>query len=365
MEFLNKYVLSQIDFGTLAILFCLMGVVEGFNKLGYLDLLSNKLVKMAGSFKVLQGILIFVCFFISMFVTNDVALIIIVPFTIQIVGKLVESKTLIKIIVLETIAANLGSMVTPIGNPQNLYLYQHYNLSLSVFVKVIMPYAILSAIVLLILVIFEKTEVEIDSLGVLKDDNNVLQEKNDNNVLQEKIFKKKRNNKVIKTIIYSALFVLSILTVLDVIHYLICFFVVVLCMLICDRTLFKGINYSLLIKFVILFLIVGNLAEIHFISEKLQNIVVGNEFMSGVLLSQCLSNVPTAIMLSKFTDNGTELMLGVDVGGLGTLIASMASMISYDFYAKIEGADKKKYILSFTGYNILFLIAMLALKLIM
>ena len=136
-------------------------------------------------------------------------------------------------------------------------------------------------------------------------------------------------------------------------------------MLICDRTLFKGINYSLLIKFVILFLIVGNLAEIHFIIEKLQNIVVGNEFMSGVLLSQCLSNVPTAIMLSKFTDNGTELMLGVDVGGLGTLIASMASMISYDFYAKIEGADKKKYILSFTGYNILFLIAMLALKLIM
>jgi Na+/H+ antiporter NhaD/arsenite permease-like protein len=112
-------------------------------------------------------------------------------------------------------------------------------------------------------------------------------------------------------------------------------------------------------------LIVGNLAEIPFINSKLKNLVVGNEFISGVILSQCLSNVPTAIMLSKFTSDGTELMLGVDIGGLGTLIASMASMISYDFYVKVEGADKKKYILSFTWYNIAFLIGMLLLKLIL
>lgn len=348
MEFIDKYIISQIDFGTLAILFCLMGVVAGFNKLGYLDLLSNKLVKIAGSFKVLQGTLVFVCFFISMFVTNDVALIIIVPFTIQITAKLVKKEALIKIIVLETIAANMGSMVTPIGNPQNLYLYQYYDLNLSVFAKIIMPYAILSAVLLLVIIMIDKTKVEI--VGI---------EENYNRTVREK-----KIDKVVKTLIYTILFVLSILTVLDVVNYLVCFGAVVLCMLIFDRSLFKEINYSLLIKFIVLFLIVGNLAEISWISGKLEKIVVGNEFMVSVLLSQCLSNVPTAIMLSKFTANGTELMLGVDVAGLGTLIASMASMISYDFYAKTNDADKKRYVLSFTGYNIIFLIAMLILKLV-
>lgn len=351
MEIFCKYVLEQIDFGTLAILFCLMGVVEGFNKLGYLNLLSNKLVSIAGSYKVLMGTLIYVCFFLSMFVTNDVGLIIIVPFTIQIVGKIVESKALIKIIVLETIAANLGCMVTPIGNPQNLYLYQYYDLDLSVFAKVIMPYAILAAVILFVLVMFDKTKVDIKTVKVDDNCNDLL------------LGNKK--GKIIKTVIYSILFVLSILTVLDVIHYAVCFFLVIVCMVLCDRSLFKGINYSLLIKFVILFLIVGNLAEIPIINSKLKTIVVGNEFISGIVLSQFLSNMPTAIMLSKFTKNGTELLLGVDIGGLGTLIASMASMISYDYYVKAEGADKKKYILSFTGYSIIFLLGMLLLKLLL
>lgn len=351
MEIFCKYVLEQIDFGTLAILFCLMGVVEGFNKLGYLNLLSNKLVSIAGSYKVLMGTLIYVCFFLSMFVTNDVGLIIIVPFTIQIVGKIVESKALIKIIVLETIAANLGCMVTPIGNPQNLYLYQYYDLDLSVFVKVIMPYAILAAVILFVLVMFDKTKVDIKTVKVDDNCNDLL------------LGNKK--GKIIKTVIYSILFILSILTVLDVIHYAVCFFLVIVCMVLCDRSLFKGINYSLLIKFVILFLIVGNLAEIPIINSKLKTIVVGNEFISGIVLSQFLSNMPTSIMLSKFTKNGTELLLGVDIGGLGTLIASMASMISYDYYVKAEGADKKKYILSFTGYSIIFLLGMLLLKLLL
>ena len=351
MEFLNKYILEQIDFGTLAILFCLMGVVEGFNKLGYLNLLSNKLVSIAGRYKVLKGTLVFVCFFLSMFVTNDVALIIIVPFTIQIVSKVVECKELIKIIVLETIAANLGSMVTPIGNPQNLYLYQYYDLSLSVFAKVIMPYALLAAVIIFVFVILDRTNVEIKSIKV---EDNCNDSSSDN-----------KKGKVIKTVIYSILFILSILTVLDVIHYAICFLIVVVCMILCDRSLFKGINYGLLIKFIILFLIVGNLAEIPVINAKLKRVVVGNEFISGIILSQFLSNMPTAIMLSKFTKNGTELLLGVDIGGLGTLIASMASMISYDYYIKVESADKKKYILRFTGYSIIFLIGMLLLKLVL
>lgn len=128
--------------------------------------------------------------------------------------------------------------------------------------------------------------------------------------------------------------------------------------------LFKRVDYGLLVKFLILFVLVGNLADIPWISNCLSNVVSGNEFITGVGMSQCLSNVPTAIMLSGFTENGMELLQGVNVGGLGTLIASMASMISFEYYGKAVGADKKRYVVWFSLYNIGFLIVMLFVKML-
>lgn len=346
MEFIQRYIIGQIDFGTLAILFCLMGVVAGFNELGYIDWLAKKLADSAKSVKMLFMALVLVCFFISMLVTNDVALIIMVPFTIQMLHNLGQKKKLIKLIVLETIAANLGSMLTPIGNPQNVYLYQYYQMNLAEFFKAILPYALLSLLLLVIVILLDK-----GSAGVPVE----------MDIEEREVVVK---GKVIKTVIYSVLLVLSILTVLGVVNHLLTFWVVVVAMACCNYRLFRQINYSLLFKFCILFLLVGNVADIEWISSNLQNIVSGNEFFCGILLSQFLSNVPTALMLSQFTEAGTILMLGVNVGGLGTLIASMASMISLEYYKKTIEADTKKYVISFSGYNIIFLIILVILWLL-
>lgn len=343
MELIQRYIIGQIDFGTLAILFCLMGVVAGFNELGYIDWLAKKLADSAGSVKMLFLALVLACYFISMLVTNDVALIIMVPFTIQMLHNLGQNAKLIKIVVLETIAANLGSMLTPIGNPQNVYLYQYYQMNLGEFFETILPYALLSLFLLVLVILFDK-----GSAGVPVE-----------MTVSGHTYEVK--GKVVKTIVYSVLLVLSILTVLGLVSHLVTFLVVVIAMLCCNYHLFRQINYSLLFKFCILFLLVGNVADIGWISQNLQNIVEGNEFVCGVFLSQFLSNVPTAIMLSKFTNAGAVLLLGVNVGGLGTLIASMASMISLEYYKKTTGADTGKYVRVFTSYNMVFLIILVSL----
>ena len=170
--------------------------------------------------------------------------------------------------------------------------------------------------------------------------------------------------KAVKTVIYVLLFVLCVLTVLGKVTFTVTFLSVAVTMLLIDRELLKNINYGLLFKFVCLFLLVGNIAAIPLIREELQSLVAGREFLTGILLSQVISNVPAAVMLSRFTTNGGMLLVAVDVGGLGTLIASMASMISFDFYLKSEGSSKRKYLLQFTGYNLLFLLMMVVVYLL-
>lgn len=346
---LEKYVVSQINFSTLAILFCLMGVVEGLRKLGYIDRVAGHLKKFSDRIKWLESMMIFSCFIFALFLTNDVALIIIVPFTIQILEEIGREDLLIRIIVLETIAANIGGMGTPIGNPQNLYLYQYYDMHLTGFFRQVLPYTGTALILLLLLILGGKRQ---ETQGSVK------------NRSVGHTGKEKAREKVAKTVIYLLLFCLCILTVLGKIAYTVTFLTVALTMLFLDRELLKNINYGLLLKFIGLFLLVGNIAAIPLIREKLQYLVVGREFLTGILLSQVISNVPAAVMLSRFTTNGELLLVAVDVGGLGTLIASMASMISFDYYLKKEGSSKRKYLLQFTVYNLLFLLAMIVVYLL-
>lgn len=340
--------IAKIDFGTLAILFCLMGVVAGFSELGYFDLMAHGLAQKSGNLRLLMLAIVISCFFLSMLVTNDVGLIIMVPFTIQILHSILRSDKLIKVVVLETIAANLGSMLTPIGNPQNVYLYQYYHMSIRTFFTVIAPYALLSFVLLTAIVWLDKDGKK--NITVTK------QHRHSRTI--------GKREKVVKTLCYSIFFVICLLSVMDVLHYLVMLAVVTVGLAVINVRLFRSINYALLGKFVILFVLVGNIADISFIRDNLSSIVSGNEFFMGIGLSQILSNVPTAVMLSKFTSNGTELMLGVDVGGLGTLIASMASMISLEYYGKAQAVKRKKYIRHFTAYNIFFLVCMCGLKLI-
>lgn len=344
-NFLYEYIIAQIDFGTLAVLFCLMAVVAGFHKLGYFDKAAGMLVQRAGNLRLLMMVLVMAAFFVSMLVTNDVGLIIMVPFTIQTLHTIGRNDKLIKVAVLETIAANLGSMLTPIGNPQNVYLYQYYKMKPYEFFCAISPFALVSALLLLLILFMDKdgkTSVEIGKLPV----------------------KAGEIGKCKKTILYLLLFFICLLAVMDIIPYLMMLVLVGVGIAAGDYRLFRKVNYSLLGKFVILFVLVGNVAKIPLIRENLYTLVSGNEFLMGIGLSQILSNVPTAVMLSKFTENGLKLLLGVNIGGLGTLIASMASMITLEYYGKAQAAKKRRYIAVFTGYNLLFLLLLCGLYLV-
>lgn len=339
MNLINQYILSHIDFGTLSILFCLMAVVAGFTELGYMDAMARGLVKRAKNQGMLLLSLTMATFFVSMFVTNDVALIVMVPFTLQILRSIGCNYKLIKVVVIETIAANLGSMLTPIGNPQNVYLFQAYKMSPGEFFGAVWYLALTSAILLVAIILLDRDrKIEV--------------------ILNKEYLEKSealQRNKALFTIIYAVLFVICFLTVLNVLPYYWSLGITVIGISVTNYRLFRQVDYGLLIKFVVLFILVGNLANIPVISRNLDKFVAGNEFFAGIGLSQCLSNVPTAIMLSGFTTDGISLLQGVNVGGLGTLIASMASMISMEAYGKAKGANKKKYVLQFTAYNLLFL----------
>lgn len=332
--------IDYIDFRTLGLLFCLMVVMAGLNNLGIFKFIAEKMLSKVKTTSGLSIILGLLCFFSSMIITNDVALITFVPFTITALKLSNQTNKLIWIVTIETIAANLGSMLTPIGNPQNLYLFTKFNMSIGDFVSTILPYALLSLILIIISCLFT---------GKDKLESQKTEAKNDFSQLHIGI--------------YVVLFILSLLTVFRVIPYMITVIITVVAILFFDKKIITKVDYSLLFTFIFLFIFIGNLGEIKSISEFLKSIVNGNEVLVGVISSQVFSNVPAAILLSKFTENAQNLLIGVNLGGLGTLIASMASLISFKFVVK-EKNNSLKYILTFTIMNIIFLILNLGLWLI-
>ena len=332
--------LGYIDFRTLALLFCLMAVMAGLGRLGVFRILAEKLLKGVGSVRALALVLSMLCFFSAMLITNDVALITFVPFTVEALRISGKKEKLIPIVVLETVAANLGSMLTPIGNPQNLYLFSAFEMPVADFVSAVLPYTVLSLVLVVVFSLFsgkEKTQTPVSDKN----------EKADS----------------LKTAVYAVLFVLSLLTVFKVIPYPVTLAVTVAAVLIFDRKTILGIDFSLLLTFVFLFVFIGNLGNIPPVSDFLKGIVSGNEVLAGVAASQVFSNVPAALLLSGFTDNARDLLVGVNLGGLGTLIASMASLISFKLAVK-ENIRAGKYLLVFTVVNIIFLAANLILWII-
>ena len=332
--------IGYIDFRTLALLLCLMAVMAGLGGLGVFRLLASKLLRFAATTRSLTLWLCLLCFFSSMVITNDVALITFVPFSIVALKLSGSEKLLIPLVVLETVAANLGSMLTPVGNPQNLYLFSAFNMKIGDFFITVLPYALLSLVLIVISAFFIRK----GKISVTANDET-------DNI----------NGRYCA--IYAALFVLSILTVFRIVPYGITLAVTVAAILIFDRKALTKADYSLLLTFIFLFIFIGNLKSIPSVSDFLSKTVVGNEFAAGIAASQIFSNVPAAILLSGFTDNIKDLLIGVNIGGLGTLIASMASLISFKLIAK-ESVSSGKYILVFTAVNIVFLIFNTALHLI-
>lgn len=323
--------ISYIDFRTLALLFCLMAVMAGFREIGVFSALANSLLEKTKNFRGISLILIMLCFFTSMVITNDVALITFVPFAIEVVRKSGKTEQLIPIVVLQTIAANLGSMLTPMGNPQNLYLYSLSGMSLGRFVMLVLPYTAVS-FVLLIIFNFSIKSSRVEYSG------------------------KKVGFSVKTAMLYAILFLICILTVLNILNYKICFVIIAIMLLIFNRKLLLKVDYSLLMTFVFFFIFIGNMGNIDWFKNIILALINGREMIVSIIASQFMSNVPAAVLLSGFTTDYTTLILGVNLGGLGTLIASMASLISYKFFVSAVPDMKGRYITKFTLWNIIFLI---------
>lgn len=331
--------IEYMDFRVLVLLFALMTVMSGLQSLGIFEKLSYSLLKYVKSTRSLTLLLVSLCFFLAMFITNDVALITFVPFTILILEKIDSPKNLIPIIVLETIAANLGSMLTPIGNPQNLYLYGLSGLSISEFLLHMAPSTIISFVLLIICSLFLKKE----EITILETTNTV------------------ENKKPVLTAYYFVLFILCLLTVAYLIPYPVLLLVSIPVLLIWDNETLKKVDYSLLLTFISFFVFIGNMQRIPAVAEMISSLVEGKELITAFLASQIISNVPAAMLLSGFTENYKDLLLGVNIGGLGSLIASLASLISFKYFAnyvaklpKESNITKGKYLVHFTSMNILF-----------
>lgn len=344
----DKEYINYIDFRTLAILFCLMAVMAGLQKIGLFRYVAEKLLGKVNHIRGLIFILIMLCFFSSMLITNDVALITFVPFTFivlnMIMGKQCE-KLIVPVVVMQTIAANLGSMLTPIGNPQNLYLYGKTTMNFASFILFMLPYTVIAFLLLsgwCLLFRYQgarKVELKIEQSTVMGQ------------------YKK-------QLITYAVLFVLCILTVAHVIPYIATLGIVLVVVLILDRDVLKEVDYALLFTFVGFFVFIGNMGRIPAFNTFIQNIIDGNEVITSVVASQFMSNVPAALLLSGFTSQYELLIVGTNLGGLGTLIASMASLISFKYIGKEYGHLKGRYMLYFTVANILFLILLFGYTLI-
>lgn len=298
----NLNYLNYINWETIILLLAIMIIVEILKNLSIFEMLVRKLLVKVKNTRGLVLFLVFTCFFSSIFITNDVSLIIFVPFAILALKKVDRTDLAILTVSLQTIAANIGCMVLPIGAPHNIVMYTVSKIPFESFFLLLLPYIIVSVIFLIVLSFFIPT----DSITM-------------------PAFKKIEFNR--KN-----------------------FF----------KRVFLGVDYYLLLTFIALFILIGNLEHISFFTQLFERWINGNEVIWGIVASQFISNVPAAMLLSGFSTNYEAIIVGINIGGLGTLIASMANLISYKILVREYGKFKLKYLVMFTVLNVILLIILFA-----
>lgn len=332
---------GYINWQVLVLLFCLMSVMGGLQALGIFKAIANTLLHWANGLRQLTLLLVLLCFFFAMVVTNDVALITFVPFTILLLQMADLTGEMIPILVLQTIAANLGSMLTPIGNPQNLYLYTVSGMSPADFVLTMLPLTLFSLFLLVLCCMLTK---DVPLSGQMLP------------AIQSETFSTREK---ITLSALLMLFAACLMTVFHVMPYWTVLVISLVWFVFFERDVLGKVDYSLLITFIFFFVFIGNMGRIPAMRDAIAAILAGRELLVSFLCSQIISNVPAAVLLSGFTDHWKALLFGVNIGGLGTLIASMASLISYKFFVQANEKAKGKYLKHFTMMNILFAIPLL------
>ena len=325
--------MGYIDFDTLIVLFCLMLLVEGLREENFLQYIAAKVLSRVGTMRGLAATLVFLCFFSSMLITNDVALITFVPLGVMMLRMAALRRKLCYTVTLMTIAANLGSMFTPIGNPQNLYLFSLSGMGLPEFLQLMLPSTAGAAVLLVLFLFFGYRHRQLS-------------------IRMGEVDPLRRG----EIAFYLVLFLLCVLTVGGFLPHPALLAAVTILLLWRNRGLFVRVDYALLLTFVFFFIFVGNLKQFDVLQAWIGGVLAGRDRLMGVLVSQVISNVPAAMLLSGYSENLRELIIGVNLGGLGTLIASMASLISYKQVAGQYPMLRKRYLLLFTVCNGIFLV---------
>lgn len=335
---------GYFDIRVLILLFCLMATVAGLRSSGLFALLAHALLRGEKPFAAVVAVLVLLPFFTSMLVTNDVSLIAFVPFSVLVLQAAGRLKHLAWVVVLQTVAANLGGMVTPIGNPQNLYLYTYFHLELLPFFRTLLPYAALALALLLACA-------ALTGRGLVRVE------------LPLNTTRLKRR----QCALHAALFALCLLTVARVLPAGALLAVVLAALLIFDRPALRQVDYALLLTFVCFFIFSGNIGRIEVLREVLEGFMAAQPLLAPVAASQVISNVPAAVLLSGFTDVSAweSLLVGVNIGGLGTPIASLASLISLRLYMHAPGARLSRFMATFAAVNGGFLAALLLLAVVL
>lgn len=326
--------LGYFDWKTLSCLFLTLAVVCALRNIKFFTILARKLVTMAGNMRALFLLLITITFIGSMIIANDMALITFLPLGYFALSVTKQEKYMAYLFVLQNISANLGGMLTPFGNPQNLYLYSFFNIPTGEFCKIMLP-AFLLAISLLVVACIPVKPIRF--------------------TIDEE-FGEKLDVK--KTVLYLVLFAVSILIVFRVIPFVAGLVIIPVILFLVDRDSLLMVDYALLGTFFFFFIFAGNLARLDAVNHLISSLLEKNTLLVSVLSCQFISNVPSAILLSRFTNDYAALLLGVNIGGTGTLIASLASLITFNEFKLLHPEQTKKYLVVFTAVNVVFLVIM-------
>lgn len=335
---IDSQYLNYFNWPTLATLYCTLAVVEAFANIHLFEIISKAIVLKLNNLRNAIIGLVFITFIGSMVLANDMALLTFLPLGYFVLNSTDNKDAMAFTFIMQNIAANLGGMLTPFGNPQNLYLYALYNIETMEFMNIMLPSFLTSMALILIICLFVKPK----KLALKKDNNYTLDKK--------------------RTFIYTILFIASILIVFRVIPYTYGTITVTTALLFLDRKALKQVNYPLLATFCAFFVFSGNMAKIPAVNELFSKILPINTLLFGILSCQVISNVPTAVLLSHFTTDYQALLPAVNIGGCGTLIASLASLITFTEYKKHNPDKVKEYLIKFTLINVGFIIALYSVQ---
>ena len=328
--------LGYFDFKTLTCLFCVLAVVCALRNIRFFYTMAKAIVRKFKNTKLAVLALVYITFIGSMLIANDMALLTFLPLGYFVLHTTGKEKYMAFTYIMQNIAANLGGMLTPFGNPQNLYLYTKFNIPDGEFVTIMFPpFIVAISLITLLCLVFVKSE-------------------------PLEIHEKAAELPIPRVVVYLALFALSILIVFRTIPFVIGLIVIPVALLFLDREALKSVDYGLLLTFVFFFIFSGNMARIDAVRGFFSALLERNTLIFSALSCQVISNVPSAILLSQFTENYRELLLGVNIGGVGTLIASLASLITFKAYTKDQPGHTLRYILKFTAFNFLFFIVLVA-----